>query len=93
MIGNWPAKDPQDVRPYGIDWSGDLDVGETITTSVWTIVTSGTLTKGPESITGQRTALWLQGGTSGVTYEVNNHISTSTGQEIDRTAKIKVKDL
>lgn len=91
MAYSWPAKDPDDIRAYGIDWSDDLATGETVVTSDWTIVTTGTLTSGTEGNTGTVTSLWLLGGTVGETYEVRNEIVTSGDQTIGRTVRIKVK--
>jgi hypothetical protein len=81
------AKDPSDVKEYGIDWSAVLTAeGATgIATSTWSDPdpNDGVLVKGSGYILTHVTTLWLSGGTPGTTYALTNTITTSGG--IQRT--------
>ena len=75
----WPAKDPNEVLDYTVDWQGAnnpvLETAETITTATWT-VPSG-LTKDSESNTNTTATVVLSGGTAGETYEITSNIVTN----------------
>jgi hypothetical protein len=76
------GKGPNDSLDYQIDWTGWLGVGETITTSTWTVPTG--LTAGL-AVNSQTTATqWLSGGTIGQLYTVINRIVTSAGRTEER---------
>lgn len=85
---SWPAKDPDEVLDYALDWSNVLETGETISTSTWT-VPSG-ITDSSASISGSTTRIWLSSGTSGTVYSVTNKIVTSDGRTWERTARLPV---
>ena len=69
------AKAAGEVQDYTIDWSKELESGETITSSTW-IVDSG-LTEGSSTNTTTTTTIFLSGGTGGEKYKVTNTIETS----------------
>lgn len=95
-----PNKDPAEVLDYSIDWdrsgagaaaaSGWLDVGETITDSVWTVPTGITQTTPAPSQAAGKATIWLSGGTSGAHYDVTNHVTTSQGRQGERSIRIYV---
>jgi hypothetical protein len=94
MALQWPAKDPDEVLDYTIDWTDRLS-SETITLSTWTITCededSPDLTEDSNAISTVYTVIWLSGGTLGLTYLLTNHITTSAGREMDQTVKLKLK--
>lgn len=91
MAYKWPNKDPQAVKDYGLDWSAWLAVGDTISTSLWTVSDpSLTINAFPSSILGGVTTVWLSAGTEGMVYSLVNHIKTSLNREDDRTVTVKV---
>lgn len=89
-MGSWPNKDPDDKLHYDIDWSIDMEAGDTIVSSVWTIV-SGSVTKSDESRGATGVKLKLSGGTDGETCYVNNHSVLASGDELDGTMRIDIR--
>lgn len=83
----WPNKDPDDILDYGINWAARLGT-DTISASTW-IVEDG-ITQDSASFTDTTTAIWLSGGTAGVTYDITNRIVTAAGRQIDQTVSIAV---
>lgn len=83
-----PSKDPSEVKDYTIDWSDDLDTGEIIDTSTFTV--SSGLTKDSSSKTDTTTTVWVSGGTAGVEYLAVNTIVTSSARTYERTIIIPV---
>jgi hypothetical protein len=76
----FPDKHPDVDRPYSIDWGKkDLQTGETIASSAWSI-------EGPDallmtanlSFTSTVTTIFLSGGTLGAQYKVTNEIVTNS---------------
>jgi hypothetical protein len=92
----WPAKDPNEVLDYDIDWSERLETGETISTSTWTVV-DGTVTisAGPTppapSISAGVTTCWISAGTAGEACVVLNRITTSAGRTYDQSVKLRIR--
>lgn len=84
----WPAKDPDAVLDYSVDWTDWLD-GDTISTSAWT-VPSG-ITQTSASTTTLITTIWLSGGSGGRTYEIKNRIVTAAGRTEERTIRLPVR--
>ena len=87
----FPAKDPQEVLDYTIDWSARIDDNDVIETSTFTLVSGSGLTLGSQSNDDTSTTVWLSAGTLGTTYEILNHIITEDGREMEQTVKIKIK--
>ena len=85
------AKDPDEVLDYSIDWTNELATSETISTSSWTVVTSG-ITKDSDSITGNFTTVILSGGTAGEEYELVNTIETNQNRTHSKTLVIPVTE-
>jgi hypothetical protein len=83
-----PAKDPDEVLDYGLEWSDVLEDGETISTSSWTAtagITLGTSGATAPSISSTQTLCWLSGGTAGSIYTITNRIVTSESRTYDRS--------
>ena len=97
-IEKWPFKDPDEDLDYDIKWGPriDQDNNETIVTSTWDIPSG--VTTHDQAINnsylidgGPRTKIWIAGGTIGQTYEFTNHVATSAGRYMDKSAKLKIK--
>ena len=85
-------KDPQAVLDYGFDWSGSgwLAVGETISTSNWTVEAG--ITKDSDTNDTTTTTIWLSGGTAGEDYTVTNTITTSASRTDERSIIVAVRE-
>lgn len=87
----WPSKDPEEVLDYSIDWTERL-VSETIVTSTWSLTgDDNDLTADSDTISANRTVLWLSGGTLNATYYCTNQIVTSGNRTMEQTVKIKIR--
>lgn len=92
-------KDPDAKLDYQIDWRADesdggpyLEDGETISTSTWDVPAGLTqVTPAPSIVSGEKTVIWLSGGTVGEWYRVVNSIVTSAGRDDDRSIMIFIK--
>lgn len=93
----WPAKDPDEVLDYAIDWERRLD-GDTISGAAsWSIEPSGSLAKDTsapgsgQSETDTTTTIWLKDGTAGQAYDVTCRITTAGGRTMEETARLLVQ--
>lgn len=89
----FPDKDPDEVLDYQINWAAPLDDGDTIATSVWSIVTApdAVLEIDSDAATATTTTVWLSAGTLGKRYALLNRITTVGGRTMDQTVWIKLK--
>lgn len=85
------AKDPADVLDYTVDWSAWLAVGETISTSAFTVASGITLDS--ESNTTTTATAWISGGTAGTTYTITSQITTSAARTAERSFTITARQL
>ena len=83
-------QDPNENKDYLVNWAGALSSGETISESAW-VITSG-ITEGTTSATDTTTTIWLSGGTSGVTYDVVNRVTTSSGRIYEHAFQVVCLD-
>lgn len=88
MSLRWPAKDPDEVLDYEVDWTDRL-AGDTIATATWTFPAG--ITKDSQSETDTAARVWISGGTLGEDYEILCRITTAGGRTMDQTVKIKLK--
>ena len=65
-------------------WTAWL-AGDTIVTSTWSVIGSGTIALSQEGVSGGFTSVWVSGGTAGQPVELLNHIVTAAGREEDRS--------
>lgn len=91
------AKDPDSVKDYSIDWSAWLaPVEDEIVASEW-FVDDDDLTVLSDGHDGQRTVVWLSGGSSEKRrYRVTNRITTASSpiaRVEDRSFIVPVRDL
>jgi hypothetical protein len=87
-MDNWPNKDPEDLDDFGIDWTAKLLGAETIASVVW--IVPAPLVKASEAINGAVTLIRLSGGVSGAAYTVTCRMTSSTGRQLDRSARLLV---
>ena len=88
MAKRWPAKDPDEVADYAVDWTPRLGA-DTVSQSTWIVPTG--ITMDSESKTPTMTIIWLSGGTLNKSYDVSNRIITSGGRTWDQTVRLKIK--
>jgi hypothetical protein len=88
--------DPDADLDYGFSWATWLGA-DTITTSTWTISkiapegVDATLVLSASTHDATPTTIWADGGTSGKTYTITNHIITAAGREDDRSHVLACK--
>lgn len=89
----WPPKDPDEKLDYAIEWADWLaeTPTDTLSTSTWSVVSGTGLVTSLMSINGTKTLIWLDAGTAGVTYYIENTVNTAQGRKAQRTVKIQVK--
>lgn len=85
------TKDPDATLDYSVDWSAQLDDGDTITASSWPEVDDG-ITVDSHEHTDTAAVVWVSGGTAGTTYALTNRITTAGGRIDDRTIRLKIKE-
>lgn len=91
----WPAKDPDDVLDYSIDWSEQLEADgaegypDTISNVVWTV--PAPLSKNSQTLGSGIATAWISGGEDGTRYEIRCRITTSGGRTYDRTVSLAVR--
>lgn len=98
-------KDPQAVKPYGVDWSAYLSPTDSITSSTWSItvgddalvINATSLFASPEQETRQddplMSQIWLSGGVVSKAYWVTNHMVSDEGIEDDQSIIIVIKEM
>jgi len=89
-IPTWPAKDPDEVLDYRIDWSPKLD-GDVIVESVWEL-DSGSLIIQSQSFDSDSTKVWLAGGIPNYLYALTNTITTADGRIFEEIVALPIID-
>ena len=84
----WPAKDPDDVLDFVIDWSQWLG-DDTIAASTW-IMPSG-ITENSSQFSNTTATIWVAGGTDGTLYSITNRITTASGRQRDQSVTLPVQ--
>jgi hypothetical protein len=82
-------KDVSAELDYMIDWVDWLDVGESLSTSTWTVPDG--LIADSDSFTVSTTTVWLSGGVADTNYRVINTVVTDLGRTDERSIRIKVR--
>lgn len=92
---SWPAKDPEAVLDYQIDWADEedpfLEDGETLTASTFTVVEGTVVINSQTFVPTGLATVWLSGGTLGERCLITNHITTSAGRQDDRSARLRIR--
>lgn len=90
----WDPKDPLETVICELDWTSDLGPGETVTASVWEIITTdggnlaivdGTAFASPF------THVKVSGGSDKFNYELRNTVTTSTTESLIAVAMLPVR--
>jgi hypothetical protein len=84
------TQDPSDILDYTVNWGAFL-LGDTITTSAWTVSTG--LTSVLETNSTTAATIWISGGQAGVSYTVTNTIMTAGGRTAERSFTLIVNNL
>lgn len=85
----WPAKDPDEVIDYAVDWFDRL-AGDTISSAAFSIVT-GTISIVSSEYDERFSVLRLSGGAAGERAKVLCEIVTTDGQTMQETAVLAVR--
>jgi hypothetical protein len=92
----WPAKDPNEVLDYQIDWADDdyprLEDDETLVTSDFSVVEGDVEIDTETFVATGLTTVWLSGGTSGTRCIILNRIVTSAGRTYDQSVKLRIRN-
>lgn len=104
MSLSWPAKDPDEILDYDVDWTSRLysadelalvAAGQTVVPADHIATSQFTLPVGivanSSTFSNTATKVWLSGGTDGQAYAIVNRITTPGGRTMDQTIKIKIK--
>lgn len=91
----WPAKDPDEVLDYDIDWADPenprLETGETLLTSEFSIVDGDVVIDSQEFVPSGVATVWLSSGSSGSVCQILNRVTTSGGRTYDQTVKLRIR--
>lgn len=90
MALTWPAKDPDEVLDYQVDWTDKL-AGDTIATSAFTVVSAGGVVIDSQSNTTALSKVWLSGGTTGATAILQCRIATAGGRTFEETIALPIQ--
>lgn len=88
--GSWENKDPDEKRRVGIDWSGDLEAGDKINASTWTVVV-GTVTIEDEDNNDTTVACRIAGGADGESARIKNHSVSLNGEHFECTMRMDIR--
>jgi len=88
MALNWPAKDPDELLDYSLNWVNALGT-DTIVTSDWSI-NSADLIENHKTNTATATVIWLEGGGLNQQYVVTNTIETAGGRIFQQSVNIRI---
>lgn len=88
----YPAKDPDEVLDYLLDWSPRLG-DDKIATSVWSFVQDGGAVKQSDANTDISATVWLRGGTNGASVVLLNSVTTLGGRTMEETIGLAVQSV
>lgn len=85
-----PLKDPAAVLDHGMDWTDELDEGETISGQPSVVAVPAGLTIGGVNAANGIVSWRVSGGTAGQDYIVTCRITTSTGRVLELSVRYRV---
>lgn len=96
-MASWPAKDPDDILDYSLDWSEQMEIDTDTISAYEVIIEQGTVEVDDSlghgtSFDDTSTLVWLTGGTAGEECLVVNRITTAEGRQYDHTRKLRIKE-
>ena len=91
----WPAKDPNEVLDYQLNWA-DADnprlvTAETLLTSTYSVVSGDVAVNSSTFLSTGLTTVWLSGGTVDTSAVILNRVTTSGGRTYDQSAKLRIR--
>ena len=89
MIRFAPPKHPDSTKWYWLEWSKEELQQASITGSSWSL--PGGISLSQESLSGYRVGIRLSGGTLDQDYDIVNRITTSAGETLHETLRIRVR--
>lgn len=89
MALKWPAKDPDELLDYKVDWAKRLGT-DSIASSSWPNPPAN-ISILTDSHQAKATVIWISGGTAGQTYTFTNRITTTSGRIMDQSIDLPVK--
>lgn len=92
MARSLPAKDPNDILDYQVDWSRRLDPGDTIATAAFSLTTAAGLTISSSSKTDTTATVWLTGGTASSTGVIQCRVVTTAGRQMDHSFNLAIAE-
>lgn len=89
----WDSKAPGETWLGELDWSKDLAVGDTISSSTWSIVTTdgGNISLGTNAFLTTLTNVMVSGGTDKFNYELQNTVTTVGGETLIAVVMLPVR--
>lgn len=88
--GLWTTQASGAALDYTLDWSADLDDGDSIAEAAWT--SDPGLVVDRRTATEATTTAWISGGLGGQSYRVSCTITTDTGRVDRRSFRVFVRD-
>ena len=90
MLQFEPAKDPDEVLDYAIDWTDQLAIdADEIQGVTWTFPSG--LTKASQDEAEGIARVFISGGAAGQRYEIGHRMVTAGGRTYDRTVTLAVR--
>lgn len=86
----WPAKDPNEILDYQLDWSRRLDEGDAIASAQFTLVDAAGLAIAAQDFTGTTATVWLTSGTEGEEAAILCRVETAGGRIFDQTVNLSI---
>ena len=93
------TKQPRETEKYAIYYGNDLDVPDSFVIQEISVVALDESTEGlpviesyVADLEGQKTIMFISGGTAGSIYKITVRISTDSGRILEDEFKLKIKD-
>lgn len=86
----WPDKDPDDAATYALDWSAAIPAGDALTACAWSATPAGLTVNG--NLAAPVAKATISGGDAGQTYLVRARATLQSGQQLDQTVMLKVRN-
>ena len=90
MSLTWPAKDPDEVLDYIVDWSSRTS-NDHISNSAFTLSANSGCSIVANSFSNTLTTVWLMGGTNGKQVKVTNRIETVGGRTFEEAVILIIR--
>ncbi len=84
-------KDKDETRDFSVDWSAHLASGETITSTNFVVPAGLTLVS--QASTSTVATVRVSGGVAGTIYTVLCQVTTSSGEQLERSFGLNIQDL